>query len=73
MPLVRLIQEKSFDPEMIGVMSRAFEDALTDLHLTDRTDPLVEIVARKIIECAQAGEVRDPILLRDCALKALKD
>jgi len=27
-------------------------------------------VARKIIECAQTGE-RDPVLLRDCALKAI--
>ena len=69
-PLIRLVKEESFDPEMIKVMSEAFEDALASLHLVDRTDPMTEIVAKKIIECAQAGE-RDPIRLRDCALKFL--
>ena len=40
--------------------------------LVDRTDPLTEIVAKKVIECAQFGE-RDRARLRDGALKLLRD
>ncbi len=41
------------------------------LDLTERTGARAENAARKIIECAHTGE-RDPIRLRDCALKALR-
>jgi hypothetical protein len=34
------------------------------LGLTDRTDPVTELVAKKIIELANRGE-RDPLRLRD--------
>jgi hypothetical protein len=70
MPIVRLLQYEAFRPEDIKVMTAAFEDALSSLGLVDRGDPRTEIVARKIIECAQTGE-RDPVRLRDSALKSL--
>ncbi len=70
MPIVRLLQHEAFGPEDITVITTAFEDALTTLGLIDRTDPLTELVAKKIIECAQTGE-RDPVRLRDCAIKSL--
>jgi hypothetical protein len=70
MPIVRLLQYEAFGPEDIKVITAAFEDALNSLGLVDRADPLTEIVATKIIECAQTGE-RDPIRLRDGALKLL--
>jgi hypothetical protein len=38
--------------------------------LTNRSDPLTELVARKIIEIAQTG-VRDPNQLCDRALSAI--
>ena len=42
------------------------------IHAADAdTGARAESAARKIIECAQTGE-RDPIRLRDCALKALR-
>lgn len=50
-------------------MSAAYEAALELLRLKDRSDPLTELVARKIIELYQAGEHSPPHL---CA-KALKE
>ena len=72
MPIVRLLEREAFSPEDIKVMTAAFEDTLAALQLIDRLDPLTEMVARKIIECAQTGE-RDPIRLRDCALRLLRE
>jgi len=46
-------------------------NSLSSLGLIDRADPLTKVVAEKIIECAQMGE-RDPVRLRDCALKSLQ-
>jgi hypothetical protein len=67
-----LLQNEAFGPEEISVITLAFEGALRTLQLADRADPLTELVAKKIIECAQTGE-RDPIRLRDCALESLSD
>jgi hypothetical protein len=70
MPLYRLLQDHAFDTDAVKAMSAAFEEACRMLGLAERTDSLRDFVARKIIECAQTGE-RDPIVLRDCALKAI--
>jgi hypothetical protein len=70
MPIVRLLEREAFSSEDITIISVAFEDALKILGLVNRTDPLSELVARAIIECAQTGE-HDPICLRDGALKSL--
>ena len=72
MPLIRLLQNSAFEPEMIAVISAAFEDACRVLELAQVNDPLRELVARKVIECAQTGE-RDQARLRDCALKAIRE
>jgi hypothetical protein len=47
---------------------RAFEDALRELKLLDRTDPATHLVAKRIIELAQNGE-RDPVRLCEAAVK----
>ena len=70
MPIHRLLNDCAFDPETIEVMVTAFEEALRELRLTDRADPLTETVARKIIELAQRGE-RDPSRLREHAVHSL--
>jgi hypothetical protein len=72
MPIIRLLEREAFNPEDITVLVAAFEDALSTLGLVNRADPITELVAMKIIECAQTGE-RDPICLRDRALKLLRD
>ncbi|MFL5104917.1 MAG: hypothetical protein ACJ8DX_02345 [Xanthobacteraceae bacterium] len=70
-PIHRFLKQAVFDQHAIDAMTIAFEDTLRELRLTDREDPIVEIVARVIIECARQGD-RDPVQMRDCALKALK-
>jgi hypothetical protein len=72
MPIHRLIEIHSFDPEDVAVISAAFDGALAALGLVDRSDPMVELVAERIIKFAQEGE-RDPARLRDLALKSLRD
>jgi hypothetical protein len=46
----------SFDPEDLKGISEAFAAALNKLDLKDRSDPMVEMVARRIIRAAMAGE-----------------
>jgi hypothetical protein len=70
MAIYRVLQEAAFGPEAVKAMTTAYEEVLKELKLTDRSDTLAEIVARKIIECAQTGE-RDPNRLRDVVLKSL--
>jgi len=60
-------QESVFTPEEITAITDAFEAALRGLGLVNRSDPLVETVAAKIIELAKAGE-RDPERLVDQVL-----
>jgi hypothetical protein len=70
--IYRLLQRSAFGPEEIGFMAAAYEDALRVLGLSNRSDPITEIVANKVIEIAQTGE-RDLLqirarLLKDCAI-----
>ena len=69
MPIHRLIQNLSFNQEDIDRLSAAYEDALRALHISDRDDPVNQIVAQRIIEGARAG-VRDP---RELCAMAIKD
>jgi hypothetical protein len=71
MAIYRLLQNSAFDPVHISLMSAAFEDVCRDLLLAKRDDPLRDVVAKAIIECAQKGE-HDPIRLRECAHAAFK-
>ncbi len=49
----------------------AFEGALAELKLQNRDDPLVDMVAKRIVIFAQHGE-RDPAKLRELALQSLR-
>ena len=51
-------------------MTAAYEDVLRALGLANRTDPITEIVAKKIIEIAQTGE-RDPLQISARAIADL--
>ena len=70
MAIYRLLQKSAFGPEEIERMTTAYEDALRVLRLTDRTDPMTEILAKKILEIAQTGE-RDPARIRAKAVAAI--
>jgi hypothetical protein len=64
MPIRPFLDGHRFDPETIRVMGLAFEMALIALRLGDRGNLANEIVARKIIALATAGERAIP---SDCA------
>jgi hypothetical protein len=59
-----------FDPETTRLMGEAFEAAWKALHDTGQPELVYEIIARRIINAARAGE-RDPAKLRDAGLAAL--
>jgi hypothetical protein len=70
MAIYRILQGAAFDPETIQLMTTAYEDTLRGLGLVDRSDPITEIVAKKIIEVTQSG-ARDADQIRHRALIAL--
>jgi hypothetical protein len=48
--------DSSFVPEDLNGVGEAFSAALHKLDLKDRSDPMVETIARRIIRAAMAGE-----------------
>jgi hypothetical protein len=68
LPIRRLLQGSAFAPHEVQVLSDAFDAALRELRLVDRSDPAVELVAKRIIQLASRGE-RDPDRLREGAVK----
>ena len=70
MPLQRLLQQASFGPAEISALTRAYEAALDLLRLKDRTDPVCELIAAKIILVYRIGE-RDPAKICARAIKEL--
>ena len=72
MTISRLLENHAFDPEAITTITAAYEDVLCILGLAARADPLTEIVAKSIFQCAQREEC-DPVRLRDLALEELQN
>jgi len=68
MPITPFLNDTKFDPEAKRVLSVAFEMARVALRLADRGDLANEIIAKRIIELAKAGE-RNPDLLCEGVLK----
>ena len=60
-----------FGPEEIAGITAAFDDALKQLGLVDRKDPIVLVVARTTLELAKEGE-RDPKRLSDKVVEVLR-
>ena len=70
MPLTHYLKGAVFDPKAIEAMAAAFEGVCQSLQLTNREDPFIEIVARKVVEIAGTG-VHDSNHLCDLVLLAL--
>jgi hypothetical protein len=66
----RLLQQASFGPAEISVLTNAYEATLELLRLRDRADPLCELIAAKIILVYRTGE-RDPAKICARAIKEL--
>jgi len=70
MAIYRLLQNSAFVPEDISRLVAAYEDCLRILNVADRSDPVTERLAKKIIEIGQTG-MRDPVQIGRLALKEL--
>ena len=70
MAIYRLIADRSFGPDEIDVMKAAYEAALIDVDITNRDDPLTELIAKSIVNVTATGE-RDPEAVMERALNAL--
>jgi hypothetical protein len=64
-----LDDNRAFGPDDLDAMAKAFSAALNKLSLSDRKDPMVEMVARRIVRAALQGE-RDPRRLCDIGVGA---
>ena len=65
MAIYGLLREGAFDQAQIDLMTAAYEAALKVLQLKDRSDPITQMIAKKVIELAQRGEREPPDI---CAL-----
>jgi len=70
MPINRLLNGSGLGPEEVGRLNRAYTYALRQLQLVDRNDPIVDIVAKKIIEIGATG-ISDPEEISKTAVKQL--
>ena len=71
MPIYRLLQNTSFDRELIEMLTLVFEDISRELGLAAIEDALRDTLALAIIRCAEQG-MRDPLEIRRCAYGLLK-
>ncbi len=70
MAIYRLLQNSVLGPDEIKRMTDAYEHALLAIGLTNRSAPITESIAMKIVAIAQAGE-RNPTLIAARALREL--
>ncbi len=72
MSLYRLLKHIKLEPEQCHIVARAYESVLIDLKLQGRDDPVNELIAKKILDYAQRGEL-DAIRLRQIVREEMKD
>jgi hypothetical protein len=70
MTIRRLLKDSKLNAEETERLYLAYKRALRSLHLVDRSDPIAELVAKKIIEIGIAG-VRDPAEICKVAVRQL--
>jgi hypothetical protein len=73
MAIYRLLhqQHSVFEPDVVAVMGRAYEDVVNALGL-NAGDPLTELIAREVIALTKAGE-RDPARLKHLTIQAVQN
>ena len=70
MTIYRLLKNATFGPEEIERLVTAYEETLRVLGLKNRSDPITQLVAEKIIAVGRFG-IEDPTEISKLALKAL--
>jgi hypothetical protein len=69
--IYRLLQHAAFEPEDVEQLGAAYEEALRVLQVSDRADPITQIIAKRIIKAAQTG-IHEPSELCKLAIKDLR-
>jgi hypothetical protein len=70
MTIYKLIANGSFGQMEIDAMSAAYESALINLAISNRDDPITDLIAKAIVNVVATGE-RDPKLIEQRAINAL--
>jgi hypothetical protein len=70
MTIYRLLKDTTFGPEESERLVTAYEQTLRALGLKDRSDPITQLVAEKIITVGRLG-IEDPAEISKVALKEL--
>jgi len=70
MAIYRLLENTAFGPEEIERLVTAYEQTLRALRLKDRSDPITQLVAEKIIAIGRL-RIEDPAEISKLALKEL--
>ena len=70
MAIYKLLQNTAFEPEDIERLVSAYEQTLRALRLKDRSDPITQLVAEKIIAVGRLG-IEDPAEISKLALNEL--
>ena len=71
MAIYRLLRRGVFEPDDVRLLATVYEKVLCTVGVVDRKDPRAELIARKVVQLAQAGE-RDPECLKDLAIEELQ-
>jgi hypothetical protein len=72
MAIYRLLENAAFDPAKVAVMVEAYECACRELNLAcAQSDPLTELLARKIVEITQAETEPDARRICEQSIKEL--
>jgi hypothetical protein len=72
MTIERLLQERVFDPEIIELMTGAYERARLALGLTSRSDAATALLAETVLAVVERG-VRDAEQIFQHTMRALKN
>ena len=70
MTMQRMLKDTTFGPEEIERLVTAYEETLRALGLKNRSDPITQLVAEKIIAVGRLG-IEDPAEISKVALKEL--
>jgi hypothetical protein len=70
MTIYRLLQNTTFGPHEIERLVTAYEETLRALGLKDRSDPITQLIAEKIITVGRLG-IEDPAEISRVALEEL--
>jgi hypothetical protein len=70
MTIYRLLENTSFGPEEIERLVTAYEQTLQALGLKDRSDPITQLVAEKVIAVGRLG-IENPEVISNLVLEEL--